>query len=112
MGTYRRRVTRYLTPTLIRYSYVRRLRRRRGLTVFHPIPIDSITFILRCEMRRRRRSGASEGAPKVLLDAIVCGEALLEGLRELVGEPAPRLLADLVLEPVQDFVEHLSQVIL
>ena len=48
----------------------------------------------------------------MLLDAIICGEALLEGLRELVGEPAPRLLPDLVLEPVQDFVEHLSQVIL
>ena len=46
------------------------------------------------------------------LDTIICSEALLEGLRELVCEPAPRLLADLVLEPVQDFVEHLSQVLL
>ena len=47
-----------------------------------------------------------------MLDAVICGEALFEGLRELVGEPCPRLLADLVLEAVQNLVEHLPEVVL
>ena len=58
----------------------------------------------------RRRRSRSERARE--LDAVVGGEALLEGLRELVGEPAPRLVADLGLEAVQYLVEHLAEVVL
>ena len=57
----------------------------------------------------------SNGLPSAgasLLDAVIGGEALFEGLRELVGEPCPRLLADLVLEAVQNLVEHLPEVVL
>ena len=58
----------------------------------------------------RRRRSRSERARE--LDAVVGGEALLEGLRELVSEPAPRLVADLGLEAVQYLVEHLAEVVL
>ena len=43
------------------------------------------------------------------LDAIAGGQPLLEGQRELIGEPLPGLVAHLVLESVEDLVEHLFE---
>ena len=51
------------------------------------------------------------GDPRPLLShPVVGGEALLERERKLLRELPPRLLSNLILEPVKDFVEHLFQI--